>query len=78
MENGYEGIEGYLITSTKERQLVKAHTNIPHEKILNYIHKNRCRDLSMEEIDKLIDDVRLEMTLSKSMWDEFGIPRKDI
>jgi hypothetical protein len=52
--------------------------NIPHEKILNYIHKNRCRDLSMEEIDKLIDDVRLEMTLSKSMWDEFGIPRKDI
>ena len=52
--------------------------NIPHEQILDYIHKNRCRDLSMEEINELITHVRLEMTLSKSMWDEFGLPRRDI
>jgi|14BtaG_2_1085337.scaffolds.fasta_scaffold55547_3 hypothetical protein len=50
--------------------------DIPHKKILEFIRVNRCRDLSIEEIDKLIDDVRLEMTLSKSMWDEFGIPRR--
>lgn len=47
---------------------------IPHEQILNFIHKNRCRGLSMEELAKLIEEVRMEMELAKIMWNEFGSP----
>lgn len=32
-ENGYTHIEGYLIRNTAQRQAVKRHTYIPHEKI---------------------------------------------
>ena len=45
---------------------------IPHEHILGFIHKNRCRNLSMGELNQLIEQVRMEMELAKTMWDEFG------
>lgn len=48
------------------------HIKIPHEQILNFIHRNRCRSLSMGELSKLIEQVRMEMELSRTMWDEFG------
>ena len=46
--------------------------NIPHEQILEYIHKNRCRNLSKEELQELIEEIRMEMELARTMWDEFG------
>jgi hypothetical protein len=33
LDNGYDLIEGYMITSTRERQLIKKYTHIPHDKI---------------------------------------------
>jgi len=33
LENGYKAIEGYMITSTAERQMIKRYTHIPHDKI---------------------------------------------
>jgi len=32
-ENGFDAIEGYLINSTRDRQIIKRATHIPHEKI---------------------------------------------
>ena len=46
--------------------------NIPHEKIIDFIHRNRCRSLSMGELQELIEEIRMEMELARTMWDEFG------
>lgn len=48
---------------------------LEHEDVLKFIRTNRCRNLTTKEVETLIEDIREELLLAKTMWEEYVLSR---
>lgn len=41
------------------------------KRVINHIRKNRCRNLTTEEIIDLTSAIKMELILGKTIWEEY-------